>query len=410
LVEWNRLLTQTIGGETTQTASGQLLPDFCRGELVARVLVVAQLLALVAAVLVEGRYSDSPIRTFIMVSLFVHWIALTSIALLCLLRRWLNTLPPERSVLMAYLLLLCVSFAITELSFWVLHWMGMLPTPRPPEYARFHIQNVIVSIVVNALLLRYLLGRDELRRVTMSDAQARSQVQKYRLRPHFLFNSMNMTAGLLRKSPAKAESAIMDMADLFRLMLDDSNSLVSLTKEIELAEKYLSLEKLRLDDRLRVEWDVGRIPRLVRTPVQILQLLLEHAIHIGIDPLSDGGEISITIGADDEEVRIRIECPNSPAVAGVIGEDQQQDAEDQAGGDQVALRGARKRESTPKTVGSGQSGLSGMRADTAADTTTLDNIRMRLADHYASSGMLETHVENELYIVNVRHPASGGVE
>lgn len=406
MVEWNRLLNQTIAGDSTQTAGGQLLPDFCRGELVARVVVVAQLLALVVAVLVEGRYSESPIRTFIMVSLFVQWIALTSIALLCLLRGWLNTLPPERSFLMAYLLLLCVSFAITELSFWVLHWIGNLPSPRPPEYARFHIQNIVVSIVVNALLLRYLLGRDELRRITLSDAQARSQVQKYRVRPHFLFNSMNMTAGLLRKSPAKAESAIMDMADLFRLMLDEHIPLVSLTKEIELAEKYLSLEKLRLDDRLRVEWDIGRIPRQVRTPVQILQLLLEHAIHIGIDPLSDGGEISITIGADDEEVRIRIECPNSPAVAGVIGEGQEQDAHGSISSEGVVLRGARKRESEV----SGVSGLSGMRNDAAADTTTLDNIRMRLADHYSGSGMLETHVENELYIVNVRHPASGGVE
>jgi len=400
LVEWNRLADKAIfGDDIVPEANSRLMPDFCRGELVLRVIVIAQLLALVVSVLVEGRYSTSPLQTLVMASLFVQWIALTSVVLLCCLRAWLNRLPPVRAFVMAYLLLVCVTFVISELFFWVVYWVGVLPSPRPDWYPRFHIQNLVVSIVANALLLRYLLGREELRRVTRSEEQARTEVLKYRIRPHFLFNAMNTTASLLRRKPARAEAAIMDLAELFRLMLDENKSLVSLQKEIDLAKKYLSLESLRLDDRLKVTWDVDDIPRSARTPVQILQLLLEHAIHVGIDPLADGGEISIRIRADERQVLISIDCPLTQAIARTEGIDLPKERNESMRDDGAG------RES-----GNASGGLSGLRSDAVLDTTALDNIRLRLKDLYHGSGALDSEIADERYVVTVRHEASGGAE
>jgi len=108
-----------------------------------------------------------------------------------------------------------------------------------------------VAAILEALALRYFLARHQLRQRTLSEARARVEALRSRIRPHFLFNTMNVIASLMRSAPDKAENAMLDMADLLRSMLGESESLVPVNNEIAIAKKYVDIESLRLDNRLR---------------------------------------------------------------------------------------------------------------------------------------------------------------
>lgn len=284
------------------------LPDFCGGGYVINVVVLAEMIAVAITVLTD-RLSANIYQDFLLISLFVQWVALTSIAVLCLLRNLLNRLPPWRAVLMAYLILLCITWIVSELAIWILAWTGLITTPRPSWYLYFHLQNIIVSAVVNALALRYFLARDQLRDKTLAAAAAHTEIQKHRVRRHFLFNSMNSIASLTQRAPTKAEEAIEDMSDLFRLMLDESKGLIAVDKEIALAKKYIKMEKLRFQRRLKVTWYADDTPRFARTPALLLQQLLENAIYGGIEALPKGGEIRVKVSMRDDDIEYSLDSP-----------------------------------------------------------------------------------------------------
>ncbi len=341
----------------------EFLPDFCNGWVIFNVMVLAELLALVISI-VSQRLSTSIFKDLFLISLFVQWIGLASAASLCMSRKYLNRLPPIRAVAMAYLLLLCVAWVIGELTVWLVWVAGMTGSPRPDWYLSFHIQNLTISAIVDALALRYFLARHQLKRSALAEANAKMEVLKYRIRPHFLFNSMNIIASLTRRAPAKAEAAVEDMADVFRLMLDEAKNLVSVTNEIAVAKKYLALEKLRLERRLNVSWEIGDIPRTAKMPVLMLQLLLENAIYFGIEPSPEGGEITIKIAIRDNTLELSIGNP----IPGEKGEQEQHDSE------------------------------------------ALANIRQRLTGHYGEAATLDVAQVNSRFVVDVKLPAFGGME
>ncbi|OYY97217.1 MAG: sensor histidine kinase, partial [Methylophilales bacterium 16-45-7] len=140
-------------------------------------------------------------------------------------------------------------------------------------------------------------------------AEARLQALQARIRPHFLFNSINAVLSLIRSQPKRAETALEDMADLFRVLMSDNRELVPLAQEIALCRQYLALEKLRLEDRLKVHWDIEQMPPDAMIPPLILQPLLENAVYHGIEPLTDGGEITVHITRKHEELAITISNP-----------------------------------------------------------------------------------------------------
>ena len=120
---------------------------------------------------------------------------------------------------------------------------------------------------------------------------------------------MNIIASLIRSAPDKAETAVVDMADLFRTMLGDSENLVPVSNEIAIAKKYLDIETLRLDNRLRVDWHVGKFPRKAVMPVLVLQPLLENAIQHGIEPIPTGGAISVRLREENDIIHILVTNP-----------------------------------------------------------------------------------------------------
>lgn len=347
-----------------QLQDSEFLPDFCRGRLVLNVVVLAEFLAITATLLV-GRLTNDIFQDLFLISLFVQWIALVSLAVLCALRRPLNRLPAARALVMAHLLLVCITFVVGEAGLWLLYAIDGIDSPRPSWYAEFHVRNLTVAAIIAALVLRYLLARHQLRQRTLSEAAARMETRRYRLRRHFLFNCLNIIASLTSHAPARAETAIEDMADLFRLMVDESKDLVLVSNEIAIARKFLRLERLRLDNRLQVEWETQAIPRNARIPVLMLQVLLEDAIRYGIEPFTEGGIIGIKIGCQGETLHVHVDNPVSTAV----------------------IDGAAQ-----------------------GDSPTYENVRVRLYDHFEDRARIDLSEKEGRFSVDITHHAFGGIE
>lgn len=139
--------------------------------------------------------------------------------------------------------------------------------------------------------------------------EARLQVLQARIQPHFLFNCINAVLSLIRSQPKQAETALEDMADLFRVLMADNRDLVTLADEIALCRQYLALEKLRLGDRLKVQWQIDGMPARALIPPLVLQPLLENAVHHGIEPMADGGTIVLKIVSNKNELHLLITNP-----------------------------------------------------------------------------------------------------
>jgi len=339
------------------------LPNFCRGRAVFGIMLIAELLAVVIT-LITRRISENLFQDLLLISLFVQWMALLSAVTLCAARRFLNTLPNRRALGFAYLLLLAVELLTSELAVWVLYLSGGVGSPRPDWYAYFHIQNFTVAAILGALALRYFLARHQLQQRSLSEARARIEALRSRIRPHFLFNTLNIIASLIRSAPDRAETAIEDMADLLRNMLGESENLVPVNNEIAIARKYLDIEALRLDNRLQVDWDVGKFPRRAVMPVLTLQPLLENAIHHGIEPNPLGGVIQVRLWEDGETLHVAVTNPLP----------------------------RRK----PKPAGAPHGGH------------TLDNLRQRLTSHYGEAAQLAITENRDRFTATVSIPTRGG--
>ncbi|HVH83141.1 MAG TPA: sensor histidine kinase, partial [Steroidobacteraceae bacterium] len=164
--------------------------------------------------------------------------------------------------------------------------------PRDP--VGFAVRNVWIALVVTGLALRYFYVAHEWRVSVELRAAARVHALQARIRPHFLFNSMNTIAALTRTDPARAESAVQDLADLFRATLSDKHNTITLAEELEVARTYQRMEQLRLGERLVVEWRTDSLPGAALVPGLMIQPLLENAIYHGIEPRPDGGRVIIS--------------------------------------------------------------------------------------------------------------------
>jgi two-component system sensor histidine kinase AlgZ len=139
--------------------------------------------------------------------------------------------------------------------------------------------------------------------------EARLQALQARIRPHFLFNSINAVLSLIRSQPKQAETALEDMADLFRVLMADNRELVTLAQEIALCRQYLALEKLRLNERLHIQWQIDNMPPDALIPQLVLQPLVENAVYHGIEPLANGGTITIQIYTKLNEIHLVLKNP-----------------------------------------------------------------------------------------------------
>ena len=166
--------------------------------------------------------------------------------------------------------------------------------------------------VVFALLAQFaLLGYFRLRARALSPAitESRLAALQARIRPHFLFNSITAVLSLMRREPRRAETALEDLAELFRVLMRDNRELIPLADEVALCRQYLDLEQLRLGERLIVDWNLKSMPADAMVPPLVLQPLLENAVYHGIEPSTTPGVISINIFQSREEVHAVLRNP-----------------------------------------------------------------------------------------------------
>lgn len=284
------------------------LPNFCSVDVLFVVVLSAELLAIVLS-LALPLYNSDMLFDLAMNSLFIQWIALSCVGLLCVLRRYIATLSEQRAAAISYLLILIVSLIITELAWWSLYVYPNKINADQNLHGLFQLRSMGISAIVGAIVLRYLYVQHQWRKNIEAASMSRYQALQSRIRPHFLFNCMNTIASLTRKAPALAEQSVEDLADLFRASLLEPTELYKISDEWKLCRHYLRIEGHRLGGRLRVEWHIDALPDDALLPPLSLQPLLENTIYHGIERLPEGGTISINGELSDNMLRISFTNP-----------------------------------------------------------------------------------------------------
>ncbi len=271
------------------------LPNFCASRAAVAIVLIVELTAVVLSIARSEAvdFGAQLARS----SLFLLWIGLVGAALLCVLRPALARLGVQRGSLAALALLTAtvagISIATVLIGRSQLLGAAAVAAQFPRQLWPFVLRNTAIGGVITGVTLRYFYVTHQWRRNIEMRAAARVHALQARIRPHFLFNSMNTIAALTRSAPRQAEQAVQDLADLFRASLGDPNQTITLADELEIARTYERIEALRLGERLRVTWEVGALPLDASVPGLILQPLLENAIYHGIEPRPDGGTVHI---------------------------------------------------------------------------------------------------------------------
>ncbi len=294
-------------GETTLS----LLPNFCDVRNIFFVVLFTEILAIIFAMAASSN-SVQFWDYLALASLLMLWIALLNSALLCTLRSWLNKLKPTPCMMLSYSLMLGVSLLVISLANLASSYF-YLDQGRYDLNSLFFIRVMTISAVIYFLLLRYFYIQRQWRINLAAQSRAEIQALRARIRPHFLFNSMNTIASLIGISPEKAEKAIEDLSDLFRASLSEKNMSL-LGEEIELTESYLAIESLRLGDRLQIEWKTDQNLLNEEVPALCIQPLAENAIYHGIEPLPEGGKIVISALQIDNRLMISVANPLMPEI------------------------------------------------------------------------------------------------
>lgn len=323
---------------------GSRLPDLRNLGVCLRILIAVNLMALIAAIL-QASTLPQVIQRLAELSVLLQPILLLSLLLFYAASPWLKKI--------SYSLGAAFIIGLELLLAWAAHQLGadLFGPDAMPPLMRLWLLTVIVTLI--------MLGYFNLRQRALSPAisEARVQALQARIRPHFLFNSINAVLSIVRSEPKRAETALEDMADLFRVLMADNRDLVPLAQEIALCRQYLALEKLRLEDRLHIDWQIDNIPPDALIPPLILQPLLENAVYHGVEPMPDGGTLTINIQSTAKEVHIILSNPYLPQ-------------NDHHAGNKMALK----------------------------------NIRERLSLHFDVEASLKSHAGKGLYQVEITVP------
>jgi len=320
------------------------LPELRNLGTLLRILLAVNGAAIVLVFAREARWealSDAWVET----AAFVEPHLLLCVFLLYVLAPWLERLP-YRTATFAIVAIVLIAVLVLDA---LLAKMGLGVGTGDM------LRHTLFALFMCAMLLGYFHLRA--RALSPAIAEARLQALQARIRPHFLFNSLNAVLSLVRTEPRRAETALEDLADLFRVLMKDNRQLAPLADEVELCRQYLDLEKVRLGDRLNVEWHVENMPRDALVPPLVLQPLLENAVYHGIEPSSGTGVIAVNIFLRRGEVHAILRNPYQLTGG-------------HHGGNKMAV----------------------------------DNIRERLALHFDAEATLESRINRDSYEVHIRMP------
>ena len=278
-----------------QNPAAALLPNFRNLGVMLRMLVIVTALTVFAAMLKSSNWS-SLVQQWVDIAAVVQPIAILSLLLLGAANSWLHKIEYRFAVL----LIVLAEVAITLL---VMRFAALTLETVMTDAGR----EIFFAVATTLTLIGYFNLRN--RALSPALSEARLQALQARIRPHFLFNSINAVLSLIRAEPRRAETALEDMADLFRVLMADNRDLAPLENEVELCRQYLALEQLRLGERLQIEWHVDNMPKDALMPPLVLQPLLENAVYHGIEPSIEPGVVSVNIYHVRDQVHMVLRNP-----------------------------------------------------------------------------------------------------
>lgn len=276
-----------------------LLPDFCNLGTWLRVLLAVNGMALAAAF---ARNPRSPVGELTEMSALLEPATIGSLVLLCAGRHALARLDAR----LAAAGVVVVALLVTAV-------FDVLLAPIGVDDGHSTGRSLLWAGLAATLLLA---GFDlHARAHAPALSEARLLALTARIRPYFLFNSLNAVLGVIRSDPKRAEAALEELAELFRAPMKENRELVPLSEEIALTRQYLGLEHLRLGERLQVRWDMESCPSDARVPPLMLQPLVENAVYHGIEPLEGRGEIHIRLTGRKDRLTIEVSNPVGSSTA-----------------------------------------------------------------------------------------------
>jgi two-component system sensor histidine kinase AlgZ len=343
----------------SDTYRRHFLPDFGSAGIALRLILLAELMAIIITIGRNSTFDEQAWQDFNLLSAFAILITLASLVVLKITAPLLRRASIATGSILVVLLVLLVTAVGTDALIFALYDLGLIPERWPEWRESLLLRSLLIALIVSVIGLRYALLRHRSELSSRSHQEATMQALQSRIRPHFLFNSLNSVASLTRSDPNRAEAVLHDLADLFRVLLADARKLVPLSAEREISRQYLEIEKLRLGERLKVKWNVGNIPRNAQIPALTLQPLLENAIYHGIEPRFAGGLITVEMWAEDDVLNIMISNPVPDVARGSHGK-----------GNKIAM----------------------------------DNIRQRLATQFGDRASLQTIEEGDRYHAKLKIP------
>ena len=286
------------------TQGETLVFDACHVGVVLRAVLAVQAVVSVAAMFETNHWSDWLTRTAVLTGGTLP-ATLAWLVVACGLKRPMSRLAGLGQLLFGIALgLLCGIYGC-----FLLTLFGAIGSP--PWLASALAGALAAATMVSALRWRA-------KAKTPASTAARLVDLQSRIRPHFLFNTLNSAIALVRAEPAKAEALLEDLSDLFRHALEDHADASTLADEIALAGRYLAIEHVRFADRLRVTWALDASAGLAKLPPLLLQPLVENAVRHGVEPSDSGADVRVSTQRRGSMVVIKV-TNTVPAGAGAPG-------------------------------------------------------------------------------------------
>jgi two-component system sensor histidine kinase AlgZ len=282
--------------ETASPTPRRVIPDGCNMGVLLRVIAIVVALSLTAAVAESSGPSDIAAGFLRLMSLAAP-ATLTTLMLWCAERRALPALDVGLQRAIAWLTPALVTYVFSSLF-------------RESNLAWTSQAHATAACVLGAGVQHYY----ELRERAFSPAmvEAKYQALQSRIRPHFLFNSLNAVLAVIRTEPAKAERMLESIAELFRAVMADTRKLVPLSQEIELCRNYVEIEQTRLGNRLAVDWQIGAYHPRAKVPQLLLQPVIENAIRYGAEKLPGRADIIVRVRQQGFTLELFVSNPIAP--------------------------------------------------------------------------------------------------
>lgn len=295
---------QSQGDQSLPQPPIMALPAFCTPRILLITLLLGFGLALLLAI-APGVAEDRWIRLGT-TSWFVAWVTLITVGVLCALQKPLCRLPRHWLLVVVMSILLIVTSIISILAYQSLTRLGW--NPFESQFAFLLHNQAIASVVGGMGIWIFSLHWAKTRRVT-AQTKAELDALHARIRPHFLFNSLNTVAALIDTDPKAAEAAVLDLASIFRAALHAGDT-ASLEDELALTRRYLALERWRLGPRLVVEWVLPKDPLpAITLPILTIQPLVENAVRYAVERSFEPCTIRIECLVGDQAISLLIDNP-----------------------------------------------------------------------------------------------------